>query len=287
MSRFSRFSARPRARKLAAIVPVVVIGISLATAPTASAHHSEISATANCNGIVKFTSKSWSTGKQGENSNIGISFAVGNSAFTTVTPSTGVKYEFTAANKYTFSDSFKVDNSKGGLSVTVKSKPLANWGSGATPSGEATTKVSVPAYCAPTTTTQKPTTTTQKQTTTTVKQTTTTQKPTTTVKQTTTTNKTNETTSTTVKKHETTTTVPKTTTTLEDEVAGTTIVQDPTTTVPELPVVLDNQVIQGELADTGADVMPMSMLGLVLILLGGVMVIFGHPAITAFRRRQR
>jgi hypothetical protein len=244
----------------------------------ASACHSLVEAKADCNGVITFTSSSWSTGSEGTNSKIGIYYKIGDKgtyvpvADDTKTPivsSNGVTYAFNSANKYKFTDKFTLPNHDAAVKVTVKSKPLANWGNGTKPNSEALAVVNVPAKC---TTTTSTTSTTVPQTTTTVPTTTSTTS--TTVPTTTSSTSTTSTTSTTVPET-TTTTVPQTTTTVADTTT-TTVADSTTTTVPT--EVLGEQIERPEvagksLAKTGAAMVgPLSGIGAGLTLTGAALV---------------
>ena len=79
---------------LGAIVVVPAFG------GTASAHHSNITASVACSGTVSWTATSWATGPSGTNTDIRVFKQIGN---TTTQIGSGA---FNNANNYQFSDTF-------------------------------------------------------------------------------------------------------------------------------------------------------------------------------------
>jgi uncharacterized repeat protein (TIGR01451 family) len=99
---------------------------------TASAHHSNISATVACTGTVSWTATSWATGPAGTNPDIRVFLANGAS-----TTQIG-QGKFEAANNYQFSGT--VAWPSGASSVMVSSKPFGTWGNGTvSPTGSSVT----------------------------------------------------------------------------------------------------------------------------------------------------
>ncbi len=106
---------------------------------TASAHHSNISASVACNGTVSWTATSWATGPAGTNPDIRVFKTVGN---TTTQIGQGA---FTNANNYQFSGTFSWPANT--TSITVTSKPYGTWGNGTvSPVGSSTT-ITKPTNC--------------------------------------------------------------------------------------------------------------------------------------------
>ena len=108
-------------------------------AGVASAHHSNISASVACSGVVSWTATSWSTGLEGTNKDILVEKVV-NGTTTTITHG-----EFKASNNYQFSGTF--DWPAGVNSMTIKSTPIAKWGNGNTSKTGNSVTISKPANC--------------------------------------------------------------------------------------------------------------------------------------------
>ncbi|MGZ8736648.1 MAG: LPXTG cell wall anchor domain-containing protein [Nocardioides sp.] len=112
------------ATRLAVALALVLGMLGLGIGP-ASAHHPEITASADCDGKVTWTANSWSTGQQGTNPDIRVERSIAGGAWTEI-----AQGAFNAANAYKFSDSFDA-----GLpypsSVQLRVKALADWANGA------------------------------------------------------------------------------------------------------------------------------------------------------------
>nr|MBA3783373.1 hypothetical protein [Nocardioides sp.] len=111
-----------RARKLLlrlVAVLVVAVGVPVLIAGPASAHHPEITATVDCNGIVSYTAKSWagSTPEQMTNPNIGVYLMKGNSF-------DKVAQGAFAAPGYSFSGTLDIGQAK---TATIRVKADAQW----------------------------------------------------------------------------------------------------------------------------------------------------------------
>ena len=83
-----------------------VLAVLLAAAAPASAHHVDVSATVSCTGIVSFTATAWqSTSEAGRtNVQIRVSYSIDGRDFVALPAKR--TYAFSAANRFTFSDSF-------------------------------------------------------------------------------------------------------------------------------------------------------------------------------------
>jgi len=130
-----------QARRLLSAV-LVLLGMVIivpAFSGTASAHHSNISASVACSGTVSWTATSWATGPAGTNTDIRVFKTVGS---TTTQIGQGA---FNEANGYQFSGTFTWPANTNSLTVT--SKPYATWGNGTvSPIGSSVT-LTKPASC--------------------------------------------------------------------------------------------------------------------------------------------
>ena len=118
-------------------------------AGTASAHHSEIKAEVNCNGLVSWTATSWEPNyyadHRGENPDVRVYLQIEDEAKVQI--ATG---EFTAANNFRFSGTFTwpMDDTNHLASyVYVSSKPMGTWGNGNTSHDGQSVKVYAPSDC--------------------------------------------------------------------------------------------------------------------------------------------
>ncbi len=89
---------------------------------TASAHHSNITASVACSGTVSWTASSWATGPSGTNTDIRVFKQIGN---TTTQIGSGA---FNNANNYQFSGTLTWPANT--ASMIISSKPYAAWGNG-------------------------------------------------------------------------------------------------------------------------------------------------------------
>lgn len=152
-----RFPGRRKLAALALAVPTLVAGTMAANVTAASAWHPEVTGKADCRGVVSFTATSWAQGVDGHNTKIGVYFStdegktfkpVTDDSGATITSKSGVKYEFTAANKNTFSDNLQLADNRP-AKVTLKVTSLGDWGgSYGTEVQSRTAVVAVPAPCA-------------------------------------------------------------------------------------------------------------------------------------------
>ncbi|MEP7113695.1 MAG: hypothetical protein ABI862_10545 [Ilumatobacteraceae bacterium] len=106
---------------------------------TASAHHSNITASVACTGTVSWTATSWATGPSGTNKDIRVTTKI--SGKTTEI----AKGEFKNANNYQFSGTF--DWPAGIASLVITSTPNAPWGNGVVSNAGSSVTVSKPANC--------------------------------------------------------------------------------------------------------------------------------------------
>ena len=85
---------------------LAVLAVLLAAGAPASAHHVDVSATLSCTGIVSFTATAWqSTSEAGRtNAQIRVSYSIDGRDFVALPAKR--TYAFSAANRFTFSDSF-------------------------------------------------------------------------------------------------------------------------------------------------------------------------------------
>ena len=113
-----------------------VVIAALVFAPAAFAHHSVITASFSCDGLVSYTATAWSTnsGLPGSRTNTDVRIfetAVNSSALNPIVQvGSGA---FSTADNYSFSGSFSVDSSVS--SVTLNAKEFAKWGDNSGPSG--------------------------------------------------------------------------------------------------------------------------------------------------------
>ncbi|MEP7202497.1 MAG: hypothetical protein ABI894_07805 [Ilumatobacteraceae bacterium] len=107
---------------------------------TASAHHSNIAASVDCNGTVSWTASSWATGPSGTNPDIRVTKTVGS---TTTSVQNGA---FNNANNYQFSGTFPWPS--GAASIIVTSKPYAPWGNGVVSNTGSSVTITKPSNCA-------------------------------------------------------------------------------------------------------------------------------------------
>jgi hypothetical protein len=111
------------------------------TAPQASAHHVDISASVSCDGKVVFTAVAWRTTSVAARTNaaVAISYSVDGHNFIHLPPRP--QYAFGPADRFTFSDSFRLGHPLP-QAVVVAAQAVDSWGDGASP-GEAHTTAPV------------------------------------------------------------------------------------------------------------------------------------------------
>ncbi len=134
-------------------VLVVAVGIPVAVAGPASAHHPEITASVDCAGTVTYTAKSWvtSNASQKTNPNIGVYLKQANGSFTKIGQGA-----FAAPN-YSFTGTHNIGSA---ASATIRVKADAPWASGAGAGDYRDVTVTVPDNCGTTTITNDCTTAT-------------------------------------------------------------------------------------------------------------------------------
>ena len=118
---------------LGAIVVVPALG------GTASAHHSNITASVACSGTVSWTATSWATGPSGTNTDIRVFKQIGS---TTTQIGSGA---FNNANNYQFSGTFAWPANT--ASMIISSQPFAAWGNGVVSNVGSSVTISKPANC--------------------------------------------------------------------------------------------------------------------------------------------
>ena len=136
---------RSRAQLLLRLVAVLVVavGIPVAVAGPASAHHPEIVASVDCDGLVSFTASSWVTSDplKKTNPNIGVYTKQGSTL-------TKVAQGAFAAPGYSFSGTFSIGSAP---SATIVVRADAKWASGAGAGDSRQTTVTAPTDCGTTT----------------------------------------------------------------------------------------------------------------------------------------
>lgn len=125
MSRLTRLT-RP-AGFAAVLVASFAVGVVLAT--TAYAHHPEITASADCDGVITFTSEAWASTNEDQRTNPDIRISVSTDGGPFVDLPANAAYHYDAANDFQFTDTFTP--TAGWTTVNVRATAMAPWASGA------------------------------------------------------------------------------------------------------------------------------------------------------------
>lgn len=137
-------SVQPRRwRRLVAVIAslIGIVTVVPVFSGTASAHHSEISATVGCDAVISWTASSWTTGLSGANSDVrvymdpdnGPEVQIGSGVF----PNQGTIASFSGTIAWP----------SGATSVKVRSVPVANWGNGSAGGDGRSVTITKPADC--------------------------------------------------------------------------------------------------------------------------------------------
>jgi LPXTG-motif cell wall-anchored protein len=229
--------ARPAVASIGIGTILVIVALLGLGTPAAFAHHAEVTASVDCNGLVSYTSTAWNgeTEASRTNPNIGVWFSTNGGGSFTQLPHES-HHQFNAANGFSFSDSFQL-TSPLPATVIVRVQAQANWANGSAPGGARETSVMTLPECPATTTTTASTSTTSTST------------------------PSSSTTSTTAA---TTTTAPaSTSTTAAVQVAGVTASSAPTATAAAEPA---------QLPRTGGSTAPLAAVGVGFLALGAALV---------------
>jgi hypothetical protein len=106
----------------------LAVAMTAALAGIVAAHHADISAQMDCDGVVTFTSTAWNgpTNASRTNPDIGVWYSVDGGPFTELL---NVDYFF-GPDHFSFTDSLELP---GATFVTIKVRAQANWGNGTAP----------------------------------------------------------------------------------------------------------------------------------------------------------
>lgn len=109
----------------------------------AAAHHPDVTASMDCEGLVTFTSTAWngSTAASRTNPDIGVWIALDGGGLVELT---SADYFFGPANSYSFTDTYDGGDA---TSATVRVQAQANWANGAGPGDARQTTVFAPQDC--------------------------------------------------------------------------------------------------------------------------------------------
>ena len=120
---------------LAAVLTAALAGI-------VSAHHADVTAQIDCDGLVTFTSTAWNgpTNASRTNPDIGVWYSVDGGAFTELL---NVDYFF-GPDHFSFTDSIGLS---GATFVTIKVRAQANWGNGTSPGDSRQATAFAPTDC--------------------------------------------------------------------------------------------------------------------------------------------
>jgi hypothetical protein len=142
------------AARTASAVALTVATLAL-TATAAGAHHAEVTASANCSGVVSFTDAAWEgQGAAGSvereqsrtNPTIEVAWGTGGEAGSFTVLPQKPEYRFGADNGYDFADSFSPGAAAGSV-VTVRVRALAPWANGAVDTQSRYATATIPAPC--------------------------------------------------------------------------------------------------------------------------------------------
>lgn len=144
----------PRVLTRVGLVAALFVGASSLAVTTASAHHPEIDAVADCAGVVTFTAEAWLPGnydpknedhqKARTNDRIEIDYRTDGADWQRLPWKD--TYRFGPDNGYTFTDSFALHDPLP-ASVTVRATDASPWANGVRPGNPRETTVTVPADC--------------------------------------------------------------------------------------------------------------------------------------------
>ena len=130
----------------------LAVAMTAALAGIAAAHHADVSAHIDCDGLVSFTSTAWNgpTDATRTNPDIGVWYSVDGGPFTELL---NVDYYF-GPDHFSFTDSLEL---QGSIFVTIKVRAQANWGNGTSPGDPRQATAFAPTDCVEPPPTQTPT----------------------------------------------------------------------------------------------------------------------------------
>jgi hypothetical protein len=131
----------------------VAVAALLVLPGAVAAHHADVTASMDCDGLVSFTVTAWNgpTNASRTNPDIGVWVSKDGGAFVELT---SPDYFFAASNGYTFSDTYDAGDAS---SVVVKVQAQANWANGTEPGDPRQATASAPSDCVQPTPTPTPT----------------------------------------------------------------------------------------------------------------------------------
>ena len=120
-----------------------------------AAHHADVTASMDCDGLVSFTVTAWNGPNSASRTNpdIGVWVKKNGGAFVELT---STDYFFAASNGYSFSDTYDAGDAS---SVVVKVQAQANWANGTEPGDSRQATANAPTNCVEPTPTPTPTAT--------------------------------------------------------------------------------------------------------------------------------
>jgi hypothetical protein len=132
---------------------IVALAALLLLPGAVAAHHADVTASMDCDGLVSFTATAWNgpTNASRTNPDIGVWVKKDGGSFVELTSS---DYFFAASNDYSFSDTYDAGDAS---SVVVKVQAQANWGNGVEPGDSRQTTATRPEDCEKPTPTPTPT----------------------------------------------------------------------------------------------------------------------------------
>jgi hypothetical protein len=125
-------------------VPLAAAAAILLGLPSvAAAHHADVVADIDCDGLVTFTAAAWNGGTQASRTNpdIGVWVREDGGSFVELT---SAAYFFGPSNGFSFTDTHDADDAN---SVTVRVQAQANWGNGGAPGSLREVTVFAPQDC--------------------------------------------------------------------------------------------------------------------------------------------